>query len=52
MLCQFVFFFIAHRRLKKKQPSYFCIQENISNPTKIQSSFYKSLKSLTCYMQL
>ena len=23
MLCQFVFFFIAHRRLKKKQPSYF-----------------------------
>ena len=22
MLCQFVFFFIAHRRLKKKQPSY------------------------------
>ena len=24
MLCQFVFFFIAHRRLKKKQPSYLC----------------------------
>jgi len=41
MLCQFVFFFVAHRRLKKKQPSYIRREDNLN---------YVEMQIIYCWM--